>query len=93
MIVVNAMGNILDSEVIRCKEYLDEFISLSHQIKEKTKSLDLKVNFSFKIETTVDVCNEKWYKISKIEIKKFDGQLPSIFHSGVNLKRSMRIKN
>ncbi|GIX70989.1 hypothetical protein CEXT_746511 [Caerostris extrusa] len=93
MIAAEVPDDDLNNEVISCEEYLDEFISLSRRIKEKTDNSDLNISIRSKTDSSISACNDKRYKLPKIQIKKFDGHLLSYLSFWGQFKKIHEDKN
>lgn len=93
MIAAKVTEENLETEVISCEEYSDEFISMSRRIKEKLDNSDLRSNMNSKTDSNINTCDGKRYKLPKIEIKKFDGQLLSYLSFWGQFKKIHEDKN
>ncbi|GIX75932.1 endonuclease [Caerostris extrusa] len=93
MIAAEVADDDLNNEVISCEEYLDEFISLSRRIKEKTDNSYLNISMRYKTDCSISARNHKRYKLPKIQIKKFDGHLLSYLSFWGQFKKIHEDKN
>lgn len=79
LIKTNTSEKDLETEVLSCEDYVDEFIAIGRRVRKTLGSKECKVNGSTNsnAEFSSNATNEKRFKLPKIQIKKFDGQLLS----------------